>query len=178
MIIKTVQIGNPIIRAKAKPVAIKKNFAKATQKIVKDLIDSMASTSLIGMAAPQIGVSQRVFITKLKNTTVRKTKKIDPLRVFINPKIVEISKAQSMLMEGCGSLVNGQLFGPVKRPKSVTVQAYDEKGKKFILKATGLLAKCIQHEIDHLNGIVCLDKFMNTQKVSEKTEYIKKINKK
>jgi peptide deformylase len=171
MIRKTVQVGNPILRKKSKPV--ERVEAAAVQRLIKDLVDSMRANELVGMAAPQIGINLRVFVTELRKTKIRKNlKEVDPVRVFVNPRILSISKKQTVLYEGCGSLAHAQLFGPVRRPNKVTVEAFDKEGKKFKFVATGLLAKVVQHELDHLNGIVCVDRFTDTRKVMERSEYI------
>jgi len=170
MIKKAVQIGNPIVRNKSLEI---KDYKKAA-KIAGDLIDSMRACNLVGMAAPQIGLNLRIFVSEIRKTPTRSEKSSDQVRVFINPKIVAKSKKQTILYEGCGSVANSALFGPVRRPQKVTVSAYDINGKKFLLKADGLLAKIIQHEIDHLNGILCIDKFIDTKKIMEREEYIKR----
>lgn len=154
---KATQVGNPLIRAKAKRVADPK--ATSTKKVVKDLIDSMRHHGLVGMAAPQIGKSLRIFVTEPRNTGVRtvKGKEHDGVRVFINPKILSLSKATVKSWEGCGSVADKNLFAAVRRSSTVTVRAYGEDGAAFTLRATGLLARVIQHEMDHLNGIVFTD---------------------
>ena len=175
MIKKAVQIGNPIVRAKSKNVAIKSIGTKKIQNLIKDLADSMKHYKLIGMAAPQIGLNLNVFVTQLAKTETRsKDTKYSKLLVFINPKLSVFSRERTEMMEGCGSLVSGQLFGPVKRPKNVTVSAYDKNGEKFEIKATGLMAKVIQHEYDHLQGVICVDKFTDTKQVMQRDEYKKR----
>ncbi len=166
---EAVQAGNSVIRAKAKPVKffLNKKIEKKTKHLssqdvatVRDLVDSMRHNDLVGMAAPQIGKSTRIFISEIKTTKKRKIAKgtEDPLRIFINPKITSFSKKKIKGWEGCGSVVNGQLFAMVNRPESVTVKAFDEKGIPFTLDASGLLARIIQHELDHLDGILFTDK--------------------
>lgn len=175
MIKKAVQIGNPIVRAKSKDIPIALINRKATQSLIKDLVDSMRHYKLIGMAAPQIGKNLNVFVIQLRKTQIRKEDKANSkLRVFINPKLKFFSKEQTVLMEGCGSLVSGQLFGPVKRPRSLTVSAYDERGNKFSMDVKGLMAKCAQHEFDHLRGVICIDKFIDTKKVMQRDEFRKR----
>lgn len=169
MIKKAVQIGNSIIRTKSVPVS---DFKKA-KKVVKDLIDSMRHYGLVGMAAPQIGVNLRIFISEIRQTKARSKVQADPLRFFINPRIVSKAKNETVLYEGCGSVDYGLLFGPVKRPSEVTVKAYGLDGKPFTLKTAGLLAKIMQHELDHLNGILCIDKFIDTKKIMHREEYLK-----
>jgi len=179
MIIKdTVQVGNKIIRTKSK--IITNSRSKAVQVIVKNLIDSMHHHELVGMAAPQIGENVRIFVTEIRETKLRKgenSNDVDPLRVFINPKIIAASKNNTAGWEGCGSVAFANLFGTVKRTTAITIEALDEKGIKFQLKANGLLARVIQHEIDHLNGIVFTDK-ADPKTYMSRNEYLKLRTKK
>ncbi|MBU2103438.1 peptide deformylase [Patescibacteria group bacterium] len=154
MIRETTQVGNPCIRAKASPAPVP---SAKSRKIVTDLTDSMRHTDLVGMAAPQIGSSVRIFVTEVRRTKVRKPIDLDSLRVFINPEIIHVSKKHALDWEGCGSVAFSGLFGKVRRPVSVTVRAQDIDGAYFELRASGLLARIIQHEIDHLNGILFVD---------------------
>src|SRR5688572_2661589 len=112
MIIKeATQIGNKVIRSKAREIT--KQKSKSVQKIIADLIDSMRHHELVGMAAPQIGKDIRVFVTEIRETKLRKgqTKKnVDPLRVFINPRIISFSKVKKSDWEGCGSVASAGLF--------------------------------------------------------------------
>ena len=152
MIIKNViQIGNPILSRKSK--AVSKIKSKETQKIIKDLSDSIRCHDLIGMAAPQIGKNLRIFITEVRKTRFRNKNDTDRLRVFINPKITWFSKSNVIIYEGCGSVAYSKIFGPVKRPRSIIIEALDESGDKFELRADKMLSRVIQHEFDHLNGI-------------------------
>ena len=157
MIKPTVQIGDKIIRQKAKTV--RAVLITKTQKTIKDLIDSMRHYNLVGMAAPQVGENYRIFVSEIRKTTYRKNvTESDSLKVFNNPRIVQRSKKQVGGYEGCGSVANAQLFGVVKRSESVVCKALDKNGKPFEVKASGLLARVIQHEIDHLDGVVFLDR--------------------
>lgn len=163
MAIKNIsQVGEAVIRAKAKPVHIKDKAI--LKKLIKDLYDSMIATNLVGIAAPQIGVSLQVFVSEVRKTKIRNTKELDGFRVFINPKITKRSAKETSMEEGCGSVCHASLFGPVKRPAEVEVEALDENLQPFTLTAKGLLAKIIQHEYDHLQGVVILDKFVDTRK--------------
>jgi peptide deformylase len=171
MIKQAVQVGNPIVRKQSKPVRDPK--APNVRKLVRDLADSMRHYGLVGMAAPQIGVNLRVYVSEIRKTKNRNPVALDPLRVFINPIITKKSTTQTVLYEGCGSLDFGHIFGPVKRASTVEVAACDEYGKKFTFTARGLLAKVMQHEIDHLDGILCLDRFTDSRKVMHVDEYRK-----
>ena len=172
MIIKSVtQVGSPIIRNKSKRVETV--TSPEIKKIIKDLIDSMRDSNLVGMAAPQIGHNLRIFVTEIRNTTLRKTKELDKLRIYINPKIIKISKSKISGYEGCGSVASSGIFGKVPRPSQVTVSAIDENNNKFKHKAKGLLARVIQHELDHLDGVIFLDKVTDKKSLMSKEEYIK-----
>ncbi len=169
---EAVQIGNKIIRTRAKKVT--SCTSVATQTVVRDLIDSMRHYELVGMAAPQIGDGVRIFVSEIRKTKLRKTAAdgLDGLRVYINPVIVSVSKKQEVGWEGCGSVANSNLFGKVRRPVSVVVEALDEKGNRFRLAAKGLLARVIQHEYDHLEGVVFVDK-SDPKTYMSKNEYVK-----
>lgn len=157
-------MGEKVIRSKAKPVKLKdKTLIK---QLVRDMIDTMRDDGLVGIAAPQVGVGLQVFVSEIRPTKHRSSKQADNLRVFINPTLTYFSQKQTILTEGCGSLGTRtwKLFGLVKRPSEVEVHALDEKFHPFTLRAKGLLAKVIQHEYDHLQGVVILDKFTDTKK--------------
>ncbi len=176
MVIKNVvQIGNPSLRKKSKFVI---NFkTKVTRQVIQDLTDSTRFHNLIGMAASQIGHKLRIFVTEVRKTPTRNPKDIDKLRVYINPKIVSRSKKQIIIYEGCGSVAYAKLFGPVSRPQKITIEAFDQAGNKFRLKADGLLSRVIQHEYDHLDGIEFTDKLTDVGKIMSKEEYLKMIKK-
>jgi peptide deformylase len=160
---KTIQIGDPRLKAENAPV--KDFFDAKVKKVIQDLKDTMTKNDLIGMAAPQIGYNYKIFITQPRKTVARKLPKGDKLRIYINPKIVRSSKQESIVYEGCGSVLNGKLFGPVKRPKQITILAYDEKGKKFQLRCDGILSRVIQHENDHMVGIEFTEKIYDYKKL-------------
>jgi len=174
---KTTQVGHPVIRAKAKTV---QNIrSKETKRTAQNLVDSMRHHDLVGMAAPQIGIGTRIFVSEIRTTKFRKDlkKNADPLRVFINPRITKRSTKIAKDWEGCGSVVNGELFGKVSRPYSVTVTAHNEQGEKFTLTATDLLARIIQHEVDHLDGKLFVDT-VDTKTYGVKDELLKQKKRK
>lgn len=170
-----VQIGNPLLKKKSKKVSDIKSVE--TKRVIENLIDSMRNYNLVGMAAGQIGEKIRIFVTEIRKTSTRDPKSIDDLRIFINPKIVWFSKKEVIIYEGCGSVANGNLFGPVKRSEKIKVRATDENGKRFELKTSGLLARVIQHEYDHLNGIEFTEKITDIRKIMSKSEYLKMMEK-
>lgn len=170
---KTIQIGDPKLKAKNLVVKDFGNFR--VKRVIKDLRDTMIKNDLIGMAAPQIGYNYKIFITQPRKTKARKLAKGDKLRIYINPKIVKFFKVQNLIYEGCGSVLNGNLFGPVKRPQEITIEAYDTNGGKFQLRCNGILARVIQHENDHMVGIEFTEKIFDYKKLMNKEFYIKRI---
>lgn len=168
---KVIEAGNPLLKAKNKIVLDFKS--PRVKKVIKDLIDTMPKASLIGIAGCQIGENYMIFVTHPRNTKARKLGKVDKLRIFINPKIVYKSKKTNLIYEGCGSL--GNIFGPVIRPEEIEVQAFDQNGQKFSLRANGILARVIQHEYDHLQGIEFIQKVSDYSKIVVKKYYVKQI---
>jgi peptide deformylase len=171
MIIKDIiQIGNPILSRKSKTVT---DFnSEKTKRIIENLTDTVRFHDMIGISASQIGEKLRIFVTEVRTTSYRNLEK-DKLRVYINPKITWFSKKQVVIYEGCGSVAYAKLFGPVKRPESIMVEALDENGKKFKLEADGMLARVIQHEYDHLDGIEFTEKITDMRKIMSVEEYRK-----
>lgn len=168
---KTSQIGEGVIRTRARSVV--DASALRVQKTIIDLVDSMHHHSLVGMAAPQIGMSLRIFVAHPRNTAFRKQTEKSSLQVCINPRIIKKSKSRITEYEGCGSVAHATLFGLVPRYRSITVSALDQNGKKFLVKASGLLARIVQHEMDHLDGVVFLDRMKNTRSLLDKKSYLK-----
>lgn len=175
MIIKeVVQVGNPLLRGKSK--SVKDVKSKEAKRVIKNLVDSMRYHGLVGMAASQIGEKVRIFVTEPKRTEIRKDlKDVDELKIYINPKITWKSKKEVVMYEGCGSVAYAELFGPVKRPEKIEIEAFDEKGKKFKIKTGGFLARVIQHEYDHLDGIEFTEKITDMRKIMSEGEFRKKM---
>ncbi len=170
---KTIQIGDP--RLKAEDLVVKNFSDPRVKRVIKDLKDTMVKNDLVGMAAPQIGYNYKIFITQPKKTKYRRLPKGDELRIYINPKIVKYSKEQNIIYEGCGSVLNGNLFGPVKRSKEIIIEAFNEREEKFRLRCDGILARVIQHENDHMVGIEFTEKIFDYKKLMARDFYIKNI---
>ena len=158
-----IEIGHRILKLKNKPVV---DFhSRLLKKLINDLKDTMTKVDLIGIAAPQIGENYQVFLTQPRKTNARKLEKGDVLRVYINPKITFKSKETNLIYEGCGCVPHSSIFGPVVRPREIEVEAYDVTGHKFRLRCDGILARVIQHEYDHLQGIEFLEKISENKKI-------------
>ena len=139
-----VALGNPVLRNKAREVS---RFDEAIRTLVQDMIETMRDAPGVGLAAPQIGVPLRIAVVEAEQ---------DALYVIVNPEIVE-SEGEHVLDEGCLSVPG--YWGKVTRAEKVTVQARDAHGKEIrIAAAEGLLGQALQHEIDHLNGMVYVDR--------------------
>ena len=164
------QVGNDVIRQVAPEVSFP--LSEQDKKIVGELIQEMRENNLVGMASPQIGYSRRIFVTEVRRTKFRDTG-IDPLRVFINPKILETSSETEIGYEGCGSVAESNLFGEVERPSKIKVEWYTEEGEKKTSEFEGFVSRVIQHELDHLNGIVFLDKIKSSKTVMSGVEFRK-----
>ena len=126
----------------ARPVAV---VDERIRRLVADMAETMYAAPGIGLAATQVDVHERVIVIDLSETK-------DCLRVFINPEIVAASGERKTWEEGCLSVPG--IYDEVERPERITVRALDVDGKPFELQAEGLLAVCIQHEMDHLQGKV------------------------
>ncbi|MCC6290984.1 peptide deformylase [Candidatus Nomurabacteria bacterium] len=148
-----IQRDNPLLRQVAKQVAEKEFGTIELKKILEEMVETLtAEPDGIALAAPQIGISKRIFIVKMPE---------EKNLVFINPIITKLSKKKEPLEEGCLSV--RWLYGQVDRAEKASVEAYDQNGQKFTRHGTGLMAQIFQHEIDHLNGELFIDKAQNLE---------------
>ena len=144
---KILSIPDPILREKSIPV---KKVDKDIKNLMDDMIETMYNAPGIGLAAIQIGIPKRVIVMDISKDKDKK----NPM-FFINPKIIWKSKVLSTYEEGCLSIPNQ--FAEVQRPDKCHFKYLDYNGKEKEIKAEGLLSTCIQHEIDHLDGILFID---------------------
>ncbi|MBT3729942.1 peptide deformylase [bacterium] len=156
---KIIQDGDPVLRDTAKEVSTESIKSPEIKKLLQDMSKALATQKDgVAIAAPQIGVSLRVFIVsgRLFDTGEDLDTSTHPDLVFINPTITKVSKNSSSEEEGCLS-VTGK-YGEVDRASKTTVRAYNEEGEVFERGGSGLLSKIFQHEMDHLNGVLFIDK--------------------
>jgi len=170
---EVIQIGHPALKEQNKSISNPKSTA--IKKLIRDLKDTLKENELIGIAAPQIAENYQIFVTEARNTAFRILAKEDIFRAYINPKIVSKSSKFSVIYEGCGSVLNAQLFGPVSRSQEITIEAMDENGHTFQLTCDGILARVIQHEYDHLQGVEFLEKVHDFKKLMTNLYYIEEI---
>jgi peptide deformylase len=167
---KIVQEPHKALRATAQEISVSDITGPAIQKTIADMKKALhREPDGVAIAAPQIGESVRMFIIAgfvfdLKKKNVGGTP--SPDRVFINPVLSKLSK-ETQWIEGEGCLSVRWIYGTAKRHKKATVTAYDEKGKKFSLDGSGLLAQIFQHEVDHLNGILFIDHAKDIRPMTE-----------
>ena len=164
-----ITIPNPLLRKISEPVTSVNNEEK---KLMDDMLETMYAAPGIGLAAVQVGVLKRIIVIDLSKDGEKKT----PLFI-VNPHITFKSDDLISYEEGCLSIPNQ--FAEIKRPSSCKVNFLDYNGKKKEINADGLLATCIQHEVDHLNGILFIDYLSKLKKdlILKKTKkQIKEIN--
>jgi len=152
-----------VLRTKSLPVQnIDQNLVEYTDRMI-EAIENIG----IGLAAPQVGRNERFFVIRLE--------KMKPL-VFINPEIIGTSEELSSYEEGCLSIPG--MYGDVKRPAAIQIQAWNQRGRPFQIEADGLLATCIQHEFDHLNGVLFMDHLSDRKREKLLKKYMKTVDRK
>jgi peptide deformylase len=142
--LEIVTLGEAVLERKAEPVAV---FDAALVEFIEEMYEAMSRGKGIGLAAPQVSRSIRLFVTGLDD---------DKLRVFVNPEILLTSQEECDIEEGCLSIPG--LYTKVRRPSMIKMQAFNEKGRPFSLEAEGMLARVLQHEYDHLEGRLFVDR--------------------
>jgi peptide deformylase len=145
------QWGDPALREKARPID---EFDTALAEQVEELKSVMLDADGAGLAATQVGVLRRVFVYRLAD---------EPPRVVINPVIVESGEDLQAGLEGCLSLGKARVLVEVERPLKVTVEGVDVTGEPLRIEAEGMHARVLQHEIDHLDGVLMLDRTTREQ---------------
>ena len=164
MVVRTILTEpNKLLRQISKPV---EKVGKEEQQLMDDMLETMYSANGIGLAAIQIGVPKRIIVMDISKDENKK----EP-RYFVNPIIKNKGSKKSTYEEGCLSVPNQ--FAEIDRPKNCDVEYLDYYGEKKLLQAEGLLATCIQHEMDHLEGILFIDYLSKLKK----SMIIKKLSK-
>ena len=154
---------NKLLRQVSKPVS---KVGKEEQKLMKDMMETMYAANGIGLASIQVGIPKRIIVMDI----CKEENKKEP-RYFVNPIIKNKDSLKATYEEGCLSVPNQ--FADIDRPSKCEVEYLDYNGQKQLLKAEGLLATCIQHEMDHLEGILFIDYLSKLKK----SMIIKKLSK-
>ncbi len=170
MSLPIVTLGNELLKRTSRVIPEVARLDEATDRLIDEMLETMKSARGIGLAAVQVGKLVRLFVTNIQS---------DGFRVFINPEIVETSVDQIPFEEGCLSLPG--INADVVRPTAVRIQAWNRRGRAFVLDAEGLLARAVQHELDHLNGVVFTDRIPVKKagrllKGYDPSEYVEKVH--
>ncbi|MFO1301637.1 MAG: peptide deformylase [Burkholderiaceae bacterium] len=160
-VLSILRYPDPRLHRVAEPV---REVDDRIRQLVRDMAETMYAAPGIGLAATQVDVHLRVVVIDVSEAR-------DQLRVFVNPEIVARSDDSKVYEEGCLSVPG--IYDEVERPDRVTVRALDENGQPFTLEADGLLAVCVQHEIDHLNGRVFVQYLSRLKQSRIKTRLLK-----
>ncbi|HVI98671.1 MAG TPA: peptide deformylase [Sphingomonas sp.] len=151
-VLDILEIPDPRLRAVAKPVA---QVDDAVRTLIDDMIETMYDARGIGLAATQLGIEQRVLVIDLQEQEDEEGKPVRDPHAFVNPEILWVSDDTSVYNEGCLSIP--EQYAEVERPARCRVTWLDRDGKKHEQEYDGLMATCMQHEIDHLNGVLFID---------------------
>ncbi len=160
MILPILTHPNEILRKPAKTVEFP--LSKEMKKLTKDMVDTIRKADGIGLAAPQVGKSVKLIIINLEKSGI-------PLFLLYNARIIKKSWKKTEIEEGCLSIPG--VFGMVKRPQKVSIQAQDINGKKIEITDKGWIARVAQHEIDHTNGILIIDLIKKYTQGESKSKY-------
>jgi peptide deformylase len=167
MSLKIAQLGQPVLRQSALPLDLAEITTPALQQLIDDMLATLAEAGGVGLAAPQVFSSQRLFLAAV-------VPNLDPeepptVEVFINPQITGVSVEKAAAWEGCLSFE--ELLVLVERPLAVRVEYFNRHGEPQTLELHGFPARVIQHENDHLNGILTIDRAVSTRHIIKASEF-------
>jgi peptide deformylase len=170
-VLKVAKLGNPVLRQIAKQVDLKRlaDQQGELQDFIDDMIDTMHEEDGVGLAAPQVNRSLQIVVLEYDNNERYPDESSIPVTVLVNPVLSDYGEEKALGWESCLSLVDFR--GLVPRSTSVTLKAYDRHGDRIEKRATGFEAVVLQHEIDHLNGKVFLDRMEDLTKLAYQEEF-------
>lgn len=167
---KIARLGHPVLREKARDVTREEISSPEMRRLLKDMIETMHEYGGVGLAAPQVHESVRLAIIEFDADNGRyETEEGQPLLVIFNARVKVLDETLSGFWEGCLSVPG--LRGYVERPSKIEVNYLDERGKPKTITAEGFLATVFQHELDHLDGVVYVDRITDKSKFSFTEEY-------
>jgi peptide deformylase len=164
-ILKVARMGHPVLRERARPLDKSDIKSAAIQKLIDDMLDTMHEYHGVGLAAPQVHEGLRIFVALLDEDPDAKSE----AAVIINPEIAPNGSAIEEGWEGCLSIPD--IRGRVPRSRQISVRAYDRRGKRVEIKASGFTARVIQHETDHLDGVLFFDRMKSFQTLTFLDEF-------
>jgi peptide deformylase len=166
-ILKVARMGHPVLRAKARPLERAEIKSPLVQKLIDDMIDTMAEYRGVGLAAPQVHEGVRIFVAALDDDD-EPDSEVEPLAI-INPEITVVGSDVVEDWEGCLSIPD--VRGRVPRAREIKVRALDRKGARIELSAHDFPARVIQHETDHLDGVLFFDRMRTFETLTFLDEY-------
>lgn len=152
------KIGDPVLRRKAKKV---EKVTKETRKLIDDMLETMRASHGIGLAAPQVGVSQRVVVLEIEKKEDNPGSGVT--YTLVNPEVVKQSEESWQNQEGCLSIPGWR--GEVERPLRITLKALDRDGNRIKLDLEGWVARVAMHEVDHLDGVLYIDRLVAPDRI-------------
>ncbi len=163
-ILKVARMGHPVLRQKAQPIDPEQITGPEIQRLIRDMLETMVEYSGVGLAAPQVHVPLRLVICGGEETAEGRMK----MRVLINPVINATTTETMGMYEGCLSIPG--LRGYVERPDAIEVEAYNQKGERVKAELSGFPAVVVQHECDHLDGVLFVDRLKDTRMLAYEEE--------
>ena len=171
MILKVAHLGHPVLRQVAEPVPPDQILSPAIQQFIDDMIETMHEYDGAGLAAPQVHVSKQIVIMEVGPNPRRPNAPSIPLTVYINPEITPLTDEMEEDWEGCLSVPG--LRGRVPRYTKIRLRAYDRQANRIDMAAQGFHARVIQHECDHVQGKVYLDRMRSMESLTFVEEWMK-----
>ena len=170
-ILKVARLGHPVLRRQALPVPVGEIRSTETQRLIDDMVETMREYSGAGLAAPQVHALKQICVIEVNENPRYPDAPIIPLTVLINPVLTPMTEEMEEGWEGCLSVPD--LRGKVPRYTSVRLDAYDREGRRIEGEAKEFFARVIQHETDHLHGILYLDRMRDLSTLTHLVEWNK-----
>ncbi len=172
-ILKVARMGHPVLRARARPIDPGAINSSRVQQLIDDMFETMHEYQGVGLAAPQVHESVRLFVAGFapEEDEAEEGSRAQgvPMMALINPEITPLSQETVEDWEGCLSIPD--IRGRVRRTRQILVRAYDRRGKRVEMKAAGFTARVIQHETDHLDGVLFLDRMQSFETLTFLDEF-------
>lgn len=163
-ILKVARMGRPVLRERASEIAPERIAEPETQRLIDDLIETMREYSGVGLAGPQVHARWRVFVWEVGDNPRYPGREPTPLGVAINPSITPLGEAVETDWEGCLSIPD--IRGQVTRPARMRLEALDREGRAYSRELAGFEARVAQHEFDHLDGVLFLDRMTDLRSLA------------
>lgn len=170
-ILKVARMGHPVLRTPARPLTAADIASPTIQRLIEDMLETMIEYDGIGLAAPQVHHGVRLFLTRIDAASDDEREELPAAKalVIINPQVTPLGRDVIEDWEGCLSIP--EVRGLVPRAREVTLRAHDRRGERLDLRARDLFARVIQHETDHLDGVLFLDRMKTLDSLSFMEEY-------